>query len=482
MTALASAPNNWDSMVYHLARIPYWIQQSHVAHFPSHVTSQLIMSPLSEYAMMHSMLLTGGDSFVNLVQWFSGLGSVIAVSLIAKHLKFSPKVQVFSALLASASPMLLMQASSTQNDLVNALFLLSTLVFILKYKSAKKASDILFIALSAGLALLTKGTAYIYLLPMAIWFMAIFLKSKEKSSKVAIAGLVMILLINCGHWHRNYSVFSHPLGMDTTSLSYYHPRGIASNLVRNTLMECATDFKVINEFIGKVSYKLHQVIGIDQNDPRTTWSGSMSYEMRPLRLQEDYASNPIHMLLFGLSLLYILFFLSKGEVKNILYAYAACIIIAFILFSSLLEWQIWHNRLHLPFILMTVPISAFVLSKFRIVSYISLSLIFLYGDILKDWNRISEECSDLDIKNLGVIGSATIWDYPTWLILNKDQRFYIENIEVKNSSSTLENSEFKPDVILGNKVRLEENINYKGSAYKKSIQSGELSVYTLEEN
>jgi hypothetical protein len=40
--------------------------------------------------MMHMHLLWGGDRFVNLVEFFSLLGSVIGVSLIAKMLGAGP--------------------------------------------------------------------------------------------------------------------------------------------------------------------------------------------------------------------------------------------------------------------------------------------------------------------------------------------------------------------------------------------------------
>jgi len=507
-TALLSAPNNWDSMVYHLARIPYWIQQGHVGHFPAHVTRQLGFPPLSEYIMMHSLLLSDSDRFLNIYQWLFSLGSILSVSLVAKYLNFSKQVQIISILVASTTPMLIMQSSSTQNDIVNSFFLLSTLTFILKYRQSSRKIDLIFIALSAGLALLTKGTAYIYLLPMAIWTLVLFFRSERKSWNTALIGLLTILLINTGHWWRNYSVFDNPLGPDTHTMSYFHPKAIASNLIRNSVMELSTGYETINTFLAKATYKLHQTIGIDQNDSRTTWSGSMPFEIRPLRLQEDYANNPFHFTFFFIALVYLLL---KREKSRLLWPYTLVLIIAFILLSSLLEWQVWHNRLHLSFILMTVPISAYVLSRFKFLQYIVLILLtlfavkagfnnesrMLYGDkaiwkktrmeqyfstrpdMLKDWNIIDEKLRQEEGNRLGVIGSAAIWDYPTWFILNKNKRFTISNIRVRNASSKLESNEFIPDVILVNKVSMEDNFTYKNKRFIRSIQSGELSFYEI---
>lgn len=505
-TALISAPNNWDSMVYHLARIPYWIQQGHVGHFPAHVSRQLGFPPLSEFILMHSILLYDTDRLLNLYQCFFALSSAICVSEIAKQLNFSPKVQISAILLTASLPMLIMQSSSTQNDLVNAFFLLTALLFIIRYKRSNNSKALLYIAISAALALLTKGTAYIYLLPMAIWTVILFLKSRSKSWSMVGIGLAIIFVINVSHWNRNDTVFNNFLGPDTHTMNYFHPKAIASNLIRNSVMECATNVDALNSFLASATYKTHQLLGIDQNDPRTTWSGSMSFEVRPLRLQEDYANNPIHFLLLVISLSYLMWNFKKS--KKYL-SYCICIVSTFILLSSLLEWQIWHNRLHLPFMIMTIPISAYVLSRNRILNYSVLTVLSLFAiyaavnnesrklvgknaiwkksrteqyfstrtSMQKDWETINTKLATYSKGNLGIIGSAAIWDYPTWFMLNKENRFYIENIKVENASTSLESKSIQPDIILVNKVNTEEVINHKGVEYRRTLQSGELALY-----
>src|SRR5262245_61501082 len=81
--ALLAPPNNVDSMTYHMSRVVHWIQNRGVSFYPTHIMYQLFHSPWAEYAILHLQLLSSGDRFANLVQWFSMGGSMIGASLIA---------------------------------------------------------------------------------------------------------------------------------------------------------------------------------------------------------------------------------------------------------------------------------------------------------------------------------------------------------------------------------------------------------------
>jgi hypothetical protein len=63
-------PNNWDSMTYHMARIPNWISHQSVEHYPTHIIRQIYQPPFSEFVIMHFNILNCGDYFSNSVQFF----------------------------------------------------------------------------------------------------------------------------------------------------------------------------------------------------------------------------------------------------------------------------------------------------------------------------------------------------------------------------------------------------------------------------
>ncbi len=69
-----------------MARVVHWIQNQTVAHYPTNIPYQLVLPPWSGFAIMHFHILHGGDQWANFVQWFSMIGSIIGVSLLAKEL------------------------------------------------------------------------------------------------------------------------------------------------------------------------------------------------------------------------------------------------------------------------------------------------------------------------------------------------------------------------------------------------------------
>ena len=52
-TAVWSAPNNYDSMTYHLPRVYRWLQNRSVEFFPANFTPQLHNPPWAGYAVLN---------------------------------------------------------------------------------------------------------------------------------------------------------------------------------------------------------------------------------------------------------------------------------------------------------------------------------------------------------------------------------------------------------------------------------------------
>ena len=118
--AVGVAPNNFDAMTYHLARVLHWLQNRSLAFYPTPIWRQLILGPIAEMAILHGVALSGGDWLANTVQFSAMTGSVLGVSLMAKQLGGNRTTQIFAALLAFTLPMGILQASSAQNDYVAA--------------------------------------------------------------------------------------------------------------------------------------------------------------------------------------------------------------------------------------------------------------------------------------------------------------------------------------------------------------------------
>ena len=130
--ALVAAPNNYDSMTYHLPRVMHWAENHSVAFFPTQVTRQNGYPPFAEWTLLHMFLLTRSDRLFNLLQLLSLAGSCVAVHEIAGLFSERRLVKRMAVVLAASTPMAILQATSTQNDLVVSFFFLCFLFFGLR--------------------------------------------------------------------------------------------------------------------------------------------------------------------------------------------------------------------------------------------------------------------------------------------------------------------------------------------------------------
>jgi hypothetical protein len=245
VTASVKPPNTWDSMTYHMARVSAWIQHGNVSFFNTPIGRQNYSMPLAEYAIAHLQLLSASDHFANLVQWFSFLSSVMLVSLIAREFGLDRQFQLFAAVLASTIPMGVLQSSSTQNDLVATMFCLAFAWGLLRLHGKSSYLSVLFCGLSLGLALLTKGTSYIFCAAMgtALGLRGLYLArigSMGLGILRSFTAIVLIaLLLNSSHFVRNTQAYGHPLSSDVTEKQIaYHlrPALLAGNLMKNTAL------------------------------------------------------------------------------------------------------------------------------------------------------------------------------------------------------------------------------------------------------
>src|SRR5262249_51572546 len=131
LAAAASAPSNWDSLTYHLPRIAHWIQNRSVAHYPTHVVRQLTLGPGAEELLAHFELLAGSDRGIGLLQFLAWVGAGVAASVVAADLGAGRVGQGFAAVFGLTLPMAVLQASSTQNDLVLSFWILAFVHFAL---------------------------------------------------------------------------------------------------------------------------------------------------------------------------------------------------------------------------------------------------------------------------------------------------------------------------------------------------------------
>ena len=386
LIAIVSPPNNWDSMTYHMSRVAHWMQNRSVEHYPTSYVPQLFHPPGAEFAIMHFQIISGGDRFANLIQWLSMVGSAIAVSLIAKQLGANLRGQVFAAVFAATLPMGILQGSSTQNDYAVCFWVVCFVSCGLAGMSAGiTLSNTLKIGASLGLALLTKTTAYIFSLPFILWFIIVGIKRFHQKMLPPILMIAAVtLILNIGHFWRNYDLFGYLIGAPQDFSKEYKIEiftlpTFLSNVIRNLAMHTGTSISKINGLIVAVVKLLHKILGILPNDPRITWPPGQVYALSTPSFNENNATNPIH---FGLIFATILLILNNPKLRQIkiVIVYLTATITTFLLLCLLLKLQPWQSRHHLTFFVLFAPLFGLTisqLSNYKIANSIVGILIFM---------------------------------------------------------------------------------------------------------
>ena len=441
--------------------------------------------------MMQFMLLSGSDKLVNFVQWFSMAGSLIGVTLIAEQLGATPRGQVYAAAIAATIPMGILQASSTQNDYAAAFWLVCFVYFGFAFKRSGEMKDALAMGVALGIAILTKATIYIFAIPFLLWFsFSVLLKDRLSAIRPLVTIAIIVLLLNSGHYIRNYDLYGSPLGPGQESETGYQysndiftVQALASNMIRNFAMNLGTPNYNTNVELDRFFYKVHEWIGISPNDPRTTWTG-VEFHVDYTSYYDGKAGSPLHVWMI---LLVIPIFLSQKRNRGDEPYYLISLLVGFLIFCFYLRWQSWHSRLLLPLAVLWSPFIAQTLTQFRARWLIGISMLALVATSMvwvfyNETHRLSgkENIFDSDraqqymfknrslyrpfietvdllnrksCSNIGLMTDWDGWEYPLWVMLKKDLlSVHIEHVNVENISSRFSNmspyNQFEPCAIV----------------------------------
>ncbi len=263
--AIIAPPNNVDSLLYHMPRVVHWAQNESLRHYPTARLTQVIRPNLAELSILNLRVLLGSDRPANLLQWFSMVGSVIVASGIAKLFGVNKLGQILAAAFAISLPMVILQSTSTQNDLVAALWVVVLTYFIVRGKRISINPELVaFTGATLGLGILTKGTFFAYAIPLMIWYFIprIFRVNILRTlSEIAIIAIAVVLL-NAGFWARNVSMFGDLYGSPGSAFGNLTIYPIITSIVGSLDEATAAE---VQEGPGEQT-----ATPVPQNDPETT--------------------------------------------------------------------------------------------------------------------------------------------------------------------------------------------------------------------
>lgn len=361
-----SAPSTTDSMVYHLTRMMYWIQEKTV--FQSVVRNPHdFMPPFAEYLFLHLYLLVGNDRLLFLSQWLAYAGSVFLSGEIAFLLGANWKLRQVIVLMVATLPVALLEATSTQTDMVALFLVLLLLRVTLVCQKKLRVVDAVIIGVVVGFGMLVKPSTAIFMLPP---LGNLFITNRKKILNLVPLGMIALFIfgaLQLPYYTQNKRLFGSFLGERVTGGNSIYTNTqfslsiTLSNVVRNLFINIPVP--IWNRQINQAVENTHWIFGISANDPRNTFPDTHFLVQGIIYPQEDIVANPIHIAII-LSALVFLLVRRKAlrvniDIKRLLFLST----LSFIVFSALLKWQPFHSRLLMPLYSIGTITGIVILSK-----------------------------------------------------------------------------------------------------------------------
>ncbi|MCB0208604.1 MAG: glycosyltransferase family 39 protein [Anaerolineae bacterium] len=361
-----------DSMAYHLARIGYWLQHNSLRPYPTYEILQTSFPVNSSLTMLWLILFWGSDQLVGLVQWLAVLGTVPVIYGLARLIGGSRRQSLFAALLWPTLPVVILQSTTTLNDMVTAFLATTTTYFLLFGIRRHSYSALLLSGLALGLAFGTKGTIYMFLPSLLVAGLFFLVKDRLTALRPLLfwggACATGILLFGFYIYFINFVTYANPLGphaeRGTATVANPTPETIVTNIARylyqmaDTAGVPANFVAAIQPSLAQAGHRTFEIFHLDPNLPAATrpttaftFDGSPPNlanvtEIGPLknRNHEVFAwYGPLGFLLFLPAILFSLIFAPiRGQYDRWLLALMATTY--FFVLCYLMRWSPYRGR------------------------------------------------------------------------------------------------------------------------------------------
>lgn len=216
-----TTPANWDSMTYHLARMGHYIQQESLKPYPSNFFAQIIYPKASVILQSYLYLMSNyNDNLTQLVQWLGYLFCIMAIYGISRQVNLCRFASVVGAGLFGLLPNVLMESTTTQDDLIMASFAACAIFFIFKLRSEPRLNVLFLATASCSLAIATKFSAAMFMPTIAalvIFYwrevrLALGVNPCQSLARaLVLLGFGLAVVMPSGYWD-NINRYGHPLG------------------------------------------------------------------------------------------------------------------------------------------------------------------------------------------------------------------------------------------------------------------------------
>ncbi len=237
---LFTPPNEWDSMTGHLNRVMQYIQRGTMAHFGGTNWNMDTYPKSVTTIQIYSLLITGRfENALKLIHHLSYWVSLVAVFGIVQRIARNLTASFFCALTFALFLDLLLQATTTDTDIVLAAYLSCSLYFLFSFKASKLDQYLYLAALCLSIAFGHKATFALLIPSVFIVVVYVFFYKSVRSNfkpffKFIAAAIVCFCIwtLPTGYL-KNIEVFGHPIGPPTALRHQSIERATSNGGLRN---------------------------------------------------------------------------------------------------------------------------------------------------------------------------------------------------------------------------------------------------------
>ncbi len=343
LTTFLYVPNTYDSLTYHMARVAHWIQNGSVGYYTTHIARQNQMGPGAEYLILFFQIISKSDRLANAIQFLSFLLIPACLFSLQRAMRIDRKIIPWITLVCMTAPMAVLQASSTQNDLVDSLIALCIIMMgsrlLVGNAERMRGNDIILAALCCSAGFLVKPISLIVAFPFILAGCLVQAKRilrllQRPAIRYGLLVSLLFVAIICGPdvvRKAGQGVFSRP---------EVYPLLSEWDLSRlfNPLAMVAPNFpfpKLFHDFIRDLGIPL------------------VLYDQNVFNIHEDFIGNPVQLLLLllpGLAAPILLLFKlgSSSRQRLLLLLLAVLPLLSWCAFGWVVRNQGWITRLQLP--------------------------------------------------------------------------------------------------------------------------------------
>ncbi|HSX21931.1 MAG TPA: glycosyltransferase 87 family protein, partial [Gaiellaceae bacterium] len=364
-----TAPNNWDSMHYHLARVAAWHAHHTLSYFPTQNQIENAYPQNAELLVLWTVVLLGRDLLAAVPQLLAALAATTSVYVIARRLGVARRPSAFSALLLPTLTIVALESVTTQNDLVEASFVAAAVALALGRTRAETALAGIALGLAAG----TKLT-FLYAIPPLV-VIGLLCVPRRRLAELCAAAVAGFVLVGMYAYVQNLAETGRPQGK-TPEVETLPPAitfgGTVSTVARTVYrMVDVGGFHVptgVTSHVAGAAKRVFTGLHIPDNPAGSTTRGTFAFSYGPnTGVSEDSSAlGPLgFLLLLPLSIGFVVVWIRKRvDRRRAAFALALPLYIVALAFGT--RWNLYVDRFLVTPAALTLPLVPAVLRRIEV--------------------------------------------------------------------------------------------------------------------